>query len=172
MDNSYMRLQSPLYRVAEYRFESGVDGIELLFMVDAEGSAGSAVLRCGEEEIDAARMEGGKKHPLELFRDGLVSEGVEAVLAARDAYVDCMAGLEQILNGLGYRFLREDRIPDAIQVFELNTQLYPESSNTYDSLGEAYMENGDIQLAIQNYERSVLLNPDNENGKDMLKKLR
>jgi tetratricopeptide (TPR) repeat protein len=167
MDNTYSRLSSPLYRVTNNRFESHIDGIVLLFP-----DAGGAVLVCGDDEFEAARMADGDRHPLELFRDGLVSEGVEAVLADSDTYVDCMENLERVLNGLGYQYLGEDRIPDAILVFELNTKLYPESANTYDSLGESYVAIGDNQLAIKNYEKSVELNPDNENAKEMQKKLK
>ena len=60
---------------------------------------------------------------------------------------------------------------EAIEVFKLDVDEYPKSWNVYDSLGEAYMKNGDKELAIQNYEKSIELNPDNENGKMMLKRL-
>ena len=76
------------------------------------------------------------------------------------------------VNQLGYQLLRNNRIPDAIKIFKLNVELYPESSNVYDSLGEAYMKNGDKELAIKNYEKSLELNPDNDNAIQMLKRLR
>jgi hypothetical protein len=55
---------------------------------------------------------------------------------------------------------------------ELNVRLYRESSNAYDSLGEAYMIGGNKELAIKNYEKSVELNPQNDNGFRMLKILK
>ena len=36
-----------------------------------------------------------------------------------------------------------------------------QASNTYDSLGEAYMTHGDKELAITNYKKSLELNPKN-----------
>jgi cytochrome c-type biogenesis protein CcmH/NrfG len=42
----------------------------------------------------------------------------------------------------------------------------------YDSLGEAYMTNGDKERAIKNYQKAVELNPQNTNAIEMLKKLR
>ena len=78
---------------------------------------------------------------------------------------------ENELNQLGYQLLRLKRVADAIKIFKLNVEIYPESFNVYDSLGEAYIENGDKELAIENYKRSIELNPDNENGKMMLKKI-
>jgi Flp pilus assembly protein TadD len=62
-------------------------------------------------------------------------------------------------------------MPDSIRVFQLNVELHPDSWNVYDSLGEAYMDNGDKEMAIQNYKKSVDLNPKNTNGAETLKKL-
>jgi len=78
---------------------------------------------------------------------------------------------EADINELGYQLLREDLVKEAIEIFKLNVAEYPKSWNVYDSLGEAYMKNGDKELAIKNYEKSLELNPENENGKMMLKKL-
>jgi len=50
--------------------------------------------------------------------------------------------------------------------------LNPESSNSYDSLGEAYLVAGKKDLAIENYKKSVELDPENTNGIEMLKRLR
>jgi tetratricopeptide (TPR) repeat protein len=74
--------------------------------------------------------------------------------------------------GLGYLLLHQKRTKEAIEIFKLSVEAYPESYNTYDSLGEAYMGNGEKDLAIRNYEKSLQLNPDNRNGIEMLKKLR
>lgn len=60
---------------------------------------------------------------------------------------------------------------DAIQVFKLNVEDHPQSSNVYDSLGEAYLVDGDKALAIANYQRSIDLDPNNRNGIEALKKL-
>jgi len=78
---------------------------------------------------------------------------------------------EADINELGYQLLREDLIKEAIEIFKLNVTEYPKSWNVYDSLGEAYMKNGDKELAIENYKKSLELNPDNENGKMILKRL-
>jgi tetratricopeptide (TPR) repeat protein len=79
---------------------------------------------------------------------------------------------EGSLNQLGYHLLMQKKVAEAIKVFERNVQEYPNASNPYDSLGEAYMSAGKKDLAIKNYEKSVELNPKNTNGVDMLKKLK
>ncbi len=80
---------------------------------------------------------------------------------------------EFVLNMIGYRvFMQAGKTDDAIKVFEKNVQEYPESSNVYDSLAEAYAAAGKKDLAIQNYEKSLQLNAKNENAKEQLKKLK
>jgi len=78
---------------------------------------------------------------------------------------------ESQLNTLGYQLMRAGSLPAAIRVFQLNVEAFPESSNTYDSLGEAYMNAGDRANAVANYQESLRLNPRNSNGAMMLRKL-
>jgi Flp pilus assembly protein TadD len=72
---------------------------------------------------------------------------------------------------LGYQLLRASQFRDAVRIFQLNVEAYPQSSNTYDSLGEAYMDDGDKPQAIANYRKSLALNPKNRNAVKMLQKL-
>jgi len=76
------------------------------------------------------------------------------------------------VNRLGYWLLNKKKIDEAIEVFKMNVEDYPDSANAYDSLGEAYMAKGDKERAIQNYQKSIELNPSNTNGIEKLKSLR
>ncbi len=78
---------------------------------------------------------------------------------------------ENEINAVGYQLMGIGKMKEAIAVFNLNVAEFPESSNVYDSLGEAYMNDGNKTLAIENYKKSVSMDPNNENGKEMLKKL-
>jgi hypothetical protein len=78
---------------------------------------------------------------------------------------------ESELNHLGYRFVRKNKFKEAIRIFQLNVEAYPKSANTYDSLAEGYMDDGEKALAIANYQKSVQLNPKNRNAEVMLQKL-
>jgi glyoxylase-like metal-dependent hydrolase (beta-lactamase superfamily II) len=102
-------------------------------------------------------------------------EGVDAAVASfeqmlaqreEDYYFD-----ENAFNRLGYRFLGEGRIEEAVAVFEMNVKAYPESWNPWDSLGEGYAAGGEIDRAIAAYKRSMELNPDNDNGAAQLERL-
>jgi Flp pilus assembly protein TadD len=78
---------------------------------------------------------------------------------------------ESRLNNMGYTLMRQKKLTEAIEIFKLNVEFYPNEWNVYDSLGEAYMNKGDKELAIANYKKSLELNPGNEGGARMLKKL-
>lgn len=88
------------------------------------------------------------------------------------AHYPVIAFDENQLNTVGYDLLKQGKTEAAIAIFKLNVEAYPKSANTYDSLGEAYMDHGDRALAITNYERSLQLNPANDNAVRMLQKLR
>jgi tetratricopeptide (TPR) repeat protein len=76
------------------------------------------------------------------------------------------------LNNVGYNLLGQEKIKDAIEIFKMNVKLYPNSSNAYDSLGEAYMKDDNKKLAIRNYEKSLTLDPNNDNAINMIEKMR
>ncbi|KAF2326232.1 serine hydrolase domain-containing protein [Flavobacterium daemonense] len=75
------------------------------------------------------------------------------------------------MNRVGYQLLQSGKKKEAIEVFKINVESFPKSGNTYDSLGEAYLADGDKNLAIANYSKSVELDPKNENGKKVLAEL-
>jgi tetratricopeptide (TPR) repeat protein len=78
---------------------------------------------------------------------------------------------EAELNMLGYQLLMRQRLDDALEIFKLNTELYPNSFNVYDSYGEALLARGDTSQSIINYEKSLELNPENVNAVGVLEKL-
>ncbi len=79
---------------------------------------------------------------------------------------------EDELTMYGYSLLWAGLVEEAIPIFKLIVDQFPNSSNPYDSLGEGYMAHGDTELAIANYEKSLALNPDNFNAEDQLERLR
>jgi len=64
---------------------------------------------------------------------------------------------ELVINALGYRSLQAEDYESAITVFKQNVERYPGSANVYDSLGEAYENNGEAELAAKNYAKAVEL---------------
>ncbi|MGH9938424.1 MAG: tetratricopeptide repeat protein, partial [Blastocatellia bacterium] len=116
------------------------------------------------------------KSPGRVLLKNIIAKDAEAALGEYRQWRQGRAPGEVVnenqMNRIGYDLLGAKRVKDAIEVFKQNVADYPQSANTYDSLGEAYMINGDRELAIKNYERAVLLDPNNTNGIETLKKLR
>ena len=61
---------------------------------------------------------------------------------------------ENIVNQFGYALLRGDKIDEAVEAFEENVKLYPDSANVYDSLAEALEKKGSRSKALANYEKA------------------
>ena len=66
---------------------------------------------------------------------------------------------EELVNGLGYFHLQNGDIEKAIQHFKWNVINYSQSSNVYDSLGDALIASGDKEKAIENYKIAIKLDP-------------
>ncbi len=79
---------------------------------------------------------------------------------------------EDELNIYGYALLWNDKTEEAIEIFKLVVAEYPNSSNAYDSLGEAYLKNGEKKLSLVNYERSIEMDPDNFGAEDQIEKIK
>ena len=62
---------------------------------------------------------------------------------------------ESLVNQLGYRLMGQKMLDEAIRVFQRNVELYPDSANVYDSLGEGYENTGKLDVAIQNIEKAI-----------------
>lgn len=120
----------------------------------------------------AARMSLVEELGDDLETGGFLEARAAFDTARRDLPVDSWYLSAGEINALGYQMLGAERHADAIAVFELYVELFPNDANAYDSLGEAFMVRGDTADAIVNYERSLRMNPDNNNAVEMLAKLR
>ncbi len=71
-------------------------------------------------------------------------------------------------NAYGYVLLAQHNDIEALNIFKLNTLLFPDYAGTYDSLGEAFYNLGNKAAAKLNYEKVLALSPGNENAVKML----
>jgi len=67
------------------------------------------------------------------------------------------------MNYAGYRMLQRGRTAEAVALFKMNAETYPQSANCWDSLAEASMANGDNDLALQCIETLIETLPDDTN---------
>jgi len=119
---------------------------------DSENSSWNSLLKKGEDPV------------LEMARI-MEEEGLDVATAF---YHDLRAKkggsvfAEMSVNALGYRLLHVKRVKEALAVFTLNSEAYPEAWNVWDSLGECYMIIGGYPEAIEYYEQSLTLGSENE----------
>lgn len=80
------------------------------------------------------------------------NRGVEFLMAEKDS-LQSKYNLDDVntLNGLGYNLINQERQTEALTVFKVNLDLYPEIANCYDSIAECYMILGDNEKAIKYY---------------------
>ena len=127
-------------------------------------------------EIYASLSGEGTQSICEPMTKAMVKDDVEAAVEVYNTLKTEQPGswsfAENELNMLGYQLLQREMVDEAIAIFELNVNAYPDAFNTYDSLAEAYMTAGNDELAIANYQRSLELNPDNANATTILGRLR
>jgi len=107
----------------------------------------------------------------EVLKSGGVDEAMNYARAVLTSDPDRILFTEQQMNSLAYNYLRKGAVEDAISLFILNTKVYSQSSNVYDSLAEGYMIAREYDKAITYYNKSLELNPNNDNAVIMLERI-
>ncbi|MVM33518.1 serine hydrolase [Spirosoma sp. HMF4905] len=118
-----------------------------------------------------------KQSLVRVYGEALVTKGADHAISTFHSlkddsthyYVD-----ELEMNRLGFDLLSAS-LPNhnelSLEVFKLNTLLFPKSGNTYDSYAIALAKEGKKQEAIAMYRKSIRLWPGNEDGKKALQQL-
>ncbi len=117
------------------------------------------------------KIKNNEKTPGEYLKKGAYDKALSAYLLLKEADSLNPAIHEKHFNSMGYKELRDNNFTNAINYFKINVALYPQSSNVYDSLGDAYKKKGDTVQAISNYKKSLELDSSNKRIKRKLKKL-
>ncbi|HMQ46964.1 MAG TPA: beta-lactamase family protein [Saprospiraceae bacterium] len=76
-----------------------------------------------------------------------------------------------VLNNLGYNLLFKGQVDDALQIFKLNTELFPKIGNCWDSYGEVLLKKGQKEEALEAYKKALEINPNIPSAKKMVKEL-
>ena len=77
---------------------------------------------------------------------------------------------ESDINAFAYELMNMGQLKDALKMFILNTELFPGSFNSFDSLGECYFNLEKRKKGLKAYEKSLQLNPNNKNAQLVLEK--
>ena len=113
-----------------------------------------------------------------VYGSTLVKQGPDAAACALNAIKGDTAHYylnEWEFNQLGGNLLNLSKFEGhdqlALEVFKLNTIMFPNSANTYDSYAYGLRAMGKRKEAIQMYQKSIAMDPTNEYGKAALKEL-
>jgi len=102
------------------------------------------------DSLESIRKSAGLEKALEKFVELRLK-----YIDQEDYYFDIS---ESSLNNYGYQFLNDGLVDEAVKVFELNTLLFPESANVYNSMAEGLLAKGEIQKAVYNLEKAIQIN--------------
>ena len=114
--------------------------------------------------LPALRQQRGGAYAAHLLRKQAASagfDGLDKKLAAILRQHGLPEPTEDDLNAWGYRLLGRQQPKQAVAVFQLGVQLYPQGANGHDSLAEACEADGAKALAVTHYRRSLELDPGN-----------
>jgi tetratricopeptide (TPR) repeat protein len=158
----YLRTQA---RPGSGRRWAMAGGLLVMTLLMGVGTAAAAV---GGWLPSIERTYSSRRPIAEVMEATIAAKGIDAAVGRyRELKVTAPGSYnfaESELNDLGYRYIRMKKYDVAIKVLALNVEEYPGSSNTWDSLGEAYRDDGDKGLALANYRRSVELSPKSAGG--------
>jgi len=156
--------------------ERVIEDRNLIVLFNNTGGARLEEMSGGILDIVYGRTPPEPKLPIgEVLSETFESSGIDAAIAQyrklKQEQPDAYDFDERELNLLGYRILGTGDIESALAVFRLNVEMFPESWNPYDSLGEALAAAGQREEAIRNYAKSLELNPNNRNAVERLSEL-
>ena len=109
-----------------------------------------------------------------LYGNGLFEHGTDFAISRFNTLKGDTSAYymnEKELNDMGYALLNDGYKAEALETLRLNTLLYPNSWNAYDSYGEILLIMQKKEEAIAMYQLSIKLNPKNEGAKKVLRQL-
>ena len=116
-----------------------------------------------------------KKSVASLLANKIEADGIDEALKwyrEESSSEDVFPINETEINWLGYQLVKKKKLPEAIAIFKLNVESFPQSWNVHDSLGETLLANGDPDAAETSYRKSLELHPGNGFGIAALKKIK
>jgi len=184
-------LNSDKTKVAYYGGGPGVSAaVEVLikdkFMVIALANTDGVVAeRISQRVIEVHQGKRYKKVmlPLGLFAIKLLEKKGDAYFVENAKREFSQAGYDDFtarplkftarpLNKLGYALINNNQLEQAISVFIVNSKIFPENPNTFDSLADAYEKAENKPQALLNYQKALSLDSNFESAKQAILRLK
>lgn len=169
IDRDLMRKDKPQIYGTQYRRKNG--GPWELYKIDTTVITDQERIEFGVETLAEQRervKQMNKKDLSELLEQGKSIDEIIKIVKKEDKEKSEYDLSEMALNVFGYQLMEQGKNQDALKIFKLNTELYPNAYNTYDSYGECLLKLGKTDKAIKAYEKSLELNINNDNASKVL----
>jgi len=105
------------------------------------------------------------------FEAGMLAESAAGLVSQYSDNDEALREIESSINGLGYRYVGSDELERALDVFEVNTVLFPGSANTWDSLAETHLSLGNRDRSIELYRKAIEVDPSFDNARAQLERI-
>ena len=135
------------------------DRATLYGVLRSDGTVRALTIETDETRSEAPRMPPDEAIPVRSRRRGEPRGGDERLQALRRESRTTPASREARLNRLGYQLAGRQEQRAAIIVLQVNTVLHPDSANTWDSLGEVLLRDGQPARALESYRKVVEVLP-------------
>lgn len=130
----------------------------ITFSDTENGPSFTFALDSGDKQLHR-RLADDERLPGEVLAQGQYDDALAAFRAALIAEPGEDSLSEQSLNNTGLSSL-DDNQDFAIELLRINTDLYPDSANTWDSLAYAYQQAGNREKAIENFRKALKRDPE------------
>ena len=114
--------------------------------------------------------------PMQHLTDLFMAGKMEQVMVVAKAMVSNpryqFFDFEGQLNRAGYKVMGDGQMEPAVFLFKMVTELFPNSANAWDSLGEVYLKMKNYDKAKEYYNKAMTLDPEGEIGKNAKSKLK
>ncbi|MEL7123763.1 MAG: serine hydrolase [Bacteroidota bacterium] len=168
-----------------YQKTGSSNGVESVILICPDSNYGLVMIINNQSEaaiIDRSSLYGRIEYDLirypkinlwSLVEEEFMSDPKEAAKKYRQLKSDDQYfASSDYLNNVGYDFIFNDKLKEAIAVFEFAISEDPENANLYDSLGEAYFIAEDYEKSEVNFKKSLELNPSNNNAEKYLSEIK
>jgi len=172
IDRDLMRRNKPQIYGTQYTKidddQWGIYNIDTTIISDEERKE-YGVSTLSEQKMRVARRN--KKTLSDLYANGIGIDEIIDFYKSENKINTKYDLSESGINSFGYQLMAEGKDEDALKIFKLNSELYPNGANTYDSYGECLLKMGLKKESIKAYNKSLELDPKNTNAKKIVEKL-
>jgi Tol biopolymer transport system component len=156
---------------AQYDPVWSYDGSEIFFNSDRDGRRGIYVMNA--DGLNERKLTNNEPSTfVRVVRDAGVDEATRLFREARVTNPQAVYFYEEEVRYLGENYLEMGHVRQAMTLFEVNVEAYPQSKAAHMDLGAARLAAGEVALAIESYQRALEIDADDGRIAPLIEQLR